>query len=87
MDIDDVVVKIRNKNEKLTEKSFESLAPQAIARAVLETLERQEPVTLDDIIATMQGWLGEKPGDGAADIAITTVIRHLESLRAQSRSD
>lgn len=82
MDIDDIVVKLRAGQDA----GFASLAPQAITRAVLETLERQETVSIDDIIATMQGWLDKASAmNEPARVAVTAGINHLEDLRERRR--
>ncbi len=83
MNVDDFLVK-RTAN---IEKGFAQLAPQAITRAVLDTLERQETVSIKDIIATMQGWLDEMPNENEPlRITITSGIDHLESLQERHQS-
>lgn len=83
MDIEDIVVRMRDTQEA----GFAALAPQAISRAVLETLERQETVSINDIIGTLQGWLDKAPNASEpARVAISAGIRHLEDLRARPRS-
>ncbi|MBF0247003.1 MAG: hypothetical protein HQL36_02860 [Alphaproteobacteria bacterium] len=82
MKMEDVLLSFGDKHEK----GFESLAPQAIARAVLENLERKEAVTVDDVIATMQGWLDNPKANEPVRVAVNAGIRHLEDLRERRRS-
>lgn len=82
MNLDDIVLRVAETREE----GFEALAPQAISRAVLDTLENQESVTIDDIIVTMQGWLEGAKANEPVRIAVNAGIRHLENLLERRRS-
>lgn len=82
-DVDDVLGWMRGVHDK----TFESLAPQAITKAVLENLEQRDTVSIEDIIATLQERLDKYP-DAARDLRLmyTAGIRLLEEIRERRPS-
>jgi hypothetical protein len=83
MNMDDILVKASSNMQD----GFASLGPQAITRAVLDTLEQQETVSIKDVITTMQGWLNDIPTEKEPlRITITSGIDHLESLQERHQS-
>lgn len=67
-----------------TDKMFAELWPQAVTKAVLECLAEKETISITDIIARLEMWLGDDGRQEPVTPAIKAAISHLETLQ-QSR--